>query len=118
MTAVRGPHEEAVDAVNASTHVHGRDQRRIDTAVRTVARREAGFVDPNMVRAELTNEHGLVVNPRVLSARYRKLLHRGVITPAGTTTNLDIAGGNHGKPMRLYEVTDEAWLNVEDGDGQ
>lgn len=116
MTAVSGHHDAAIDAVNASTHVHGRDQKRIEAAMRKVARADDGFLDPNKVRAELTNQYGLTVNPRVLSARYRLLYQRRVIVHAGTTRNQDVAGGNHGKPMWLYEVIDEAWLNSEGGD--
>ncbi|WP_430600299.1 hypothetical protein [Brevibacterium sp. K72] len=116
MTAVRGQRDAAIDAVNVSTHLHGRDQKRIEAAMRAVARADDGFLDPNKVRAELTNEYGLTVNPRVLSARYRLLHRRRVIVHAGTTKNQDVAGGNHGKPMWLYEVIDEAWLNDGDGD--
>ncbi|WP_309132673.1 DNA methyltransferase [Brevibacterium sp.] len=107
----RGQRDAVIDAVNGSTHVHGDDQRRIEAAMRMVARANDGFLDPNKVRDALTNQHGLTVDPRVLSARYSALAGRKVIKRAGSIRNLDAAGRNQGKPMWLYEVVDEAWLN-------
>jgi hypothetical protein len=59
-------------------------------------------IDPNAVRALLSNEHGLTVPPRMLSAAYSVLRAEGVIEHVGWTTNTDHAGGNAGKPARLY----------------
>lgn len=116
MSPVKGQRDAVIDAVNVSTHVHGEDQKRIDAAMRRVARRDAGFLDPNKVRTQLANQYGLSVDPRVLSARYNYLRSHRVIERAGTIINRDSAGRNQGKPMWLYEVIDEVWLNVEDGE--
>ena len=116
MSTVRGQRDAVIDAVNISTHVHGQDQKRIDSAMRRVARRNDGFLDPNKVRSELANQFGLSVEPRVLSARYGHLRREHIIERAGTIINRDSAGRNQGKPMWLYEVINEAWLNEEDGD--
>jgi hypothetical protein len=79
-----------------------RDREAIDGAIRRVAARDGGLVDPNRVRAELTGEHGLTVNPRSLSARYMSLGRAGVLEDAGQwVVNTDTAGRNSGKPIRL-----------------
>lgn len=116
MSAVRGQRDAVIDAVNISTHVHGQDQKRIDSAMRRVALHNDGFLDPNKVRTELANQHGLSVEPRVLSARYGYLRRARIIERAGTIINRDSAGRNQGKPMWLYEVTNEAWLHTEAGE--
>lgn len=116
MSTVRGQRDAVIEAVNISTHVHGQDQKRVDSAMRRVARRNDGFLDPNKVRTELANQYGLSVEPRVLSARYGYLRRAHIIERAGTIINRDSAGRNQGKPMWLYEVINEAWLNTEDGD--
>lgn len=109
----RGQRSAVLAAVNDSTHVHAEDHKRIDAAMRKVARANEGFLDPNKVRAELTNKFGLTVEPRVLSARYMYLRGRNIITRAGTIVNLDAAGRNQGKPMWLYEVVDTEWLGTD-----
>lgn len=110
---VRGQKHAVLEAVYVSTHVHGEDHKRIDAAMRKVARANEGFVDPNKVRTALTNNWGLTVDPRVLSARYMFLRGRKIIARAGTIVNLDAAGRNQGKPMWLYEVIDDEWLGTE-----
>lgn len=110
---VRGQKAAVLDAMNVSTHVHAEDHKRIDAAMRKVARENEGFLDPNKVRTELTNKWGLTVAPRVLSARYACLHGRKIIARAGTVVNADVAGRNQGKPMWLYEVVDEEWLGTD-----
>lgn len=61
-----------------------------------------GLVDPNAVRAMLSNAHGLTVPPRQLSATYSALASQGVLEHAGWTTSDDVRGGNAGKPQRLW----------------
>lgn len=78
------------------------EKERIHDAIYVCAFRNGWIVDPNHVRAELTNEHGLTVNPRRLSATYSKLRHDGTLQPISWTTNDDVHGGNAGKPLRLY----------------
>lgn len=110
---VKGQRNAVIESVNTSTHVHGEDHKRIDAAVRKVARANEGLVDPNLVRDELTSKWGLTVEPRVLSARYMFLRGRKIIDRAGTIVNRDAAGRNQGKPMWLYEVTNTEWLGTD-----
>ena len=84
--------------------IHTDDRHKIDVAIKQVAAEHGGVVDPGRVRALLTNEHGLTVYPRVLSARYSVLTRAGVLEVDGWTTNTDKAGGNYGKPQRLYRL--------------
>jgi hypothetical protein len=78
------------------------DRAQIAAAIRRVAMRDGGRVDTNLVRAELTGEHGLTVNPRVLSASYMALKHAGVLRWDGEWTEIRDAAGNSGKPQRVY----------------
>lgn len=84
------------------------DRARIVAAIRRVAMRDGGRVDSNLVRAELTNEHGLTVNPRVLSASYMALKHAGVLRWDGEWTEIRDTAGNTGKPQRVYRYVGEA----------
>ena len=96
----------------ATDRVHATDREMVVAAILADADMHGGLVDPNRVRQALTRtslETGksfLTVNPRVLSAVYSSLSHRGAITATGVTTNLDRGGGNHGKPLRTYTLTD------------
>jgi hypothetical protein len=68
------------------------------------ARAHSGQVDPNRVRAALSNEHGLTVSPRALSATYSALASQGVIRSLGwIDRNDDVRGGNAGRPARAWE---------------
>ena len=60
-------------------------------------------MDPNRVRASLTNEYGLTVHPRMLSAQYGVLKARHMIVHDGWTVNTDTKGRNSGKPSRLWK---------------
>jgi hypothetical protein len=79
---------------------------RIFDAIVTAASLNDGIVNPNHVRKLLSNEHGLQVNPRVLSSAYSALRRRGVIQPDGWVTNDDIKGKNGGKPLRIYRYVE------------
>jgi hypothetical protein len=79
------------------------DRALIAAAIRRVAARDGGRVDTNHVRAELTGEHGLTVNPRVLSASYMALKHAGVLRWDGEWTEIRDTAGNSGKPTRVYQ---------------
>ena len=50
----RAPQEDIIDAVNASTHVHGEDFKTIEAAMRAVALAADGTINPNLVRERLT----------------------------------------------------------------
>jgi hypothetical protein len=91
----------------ANDHIHKRDRRLAEMAIRADAAAHGGHVCPNRVRAALSNTHGLDVYPRVLSATYSALRRAGVIVPDGWTVNTDRAGGNAGKPARLWKLVSE-----------
>ena len=87
----------------ASDDIHAADRAKVDAAIRQVPDEHGGQVDPNRVRALLTNEHGLTVYPRLLSARYSVLARAGVLVADGWTENRDRAGRNAGKPQRVWK---------------
>ncbi len=96
-------------AAIASDHVHAEDRAKVEAAILAVAAEHDGRVDPNLVRQQLTNRHGLTVYPRLLSACYSALASHKRTTWAlewrgETTKNLDRAGGNYGKPLRVWRV--------------
>jgi hypothetical protein len=88
----------------ATDPLHRGDRERVEAAIREDASAHSGHVDPNRVRAALSNTHGLDVYPRVMSATYSALRRAGVIVPDGWTVNTDRAGGNAGKPARTYRL--------------
>ncbi len=60
-------------------------------------------IDPNVVRRLLSNDHGLTVDPRILSAQYAALRARGVIQRTGHYVESDDRlGRNGGKLLRTY----------------
>ena len=75
---------------------------RIIDAMLKASDNHEGALDPNRVRTLLSNDHGLTVNPRQLSATYSSLRQKGTIVPTGWTVNQDVHGGNAGKPLRTY----------------
>lgn len=98
---------ELLDVISTSPEAWRIDERtRIVAAIATCWECH-GVIDPNIVRELLSNEHGLTVNPRVLSATWSSLRHRGVIERDGWTTN-DDRNGNGGKPLRTYRWIGEA----------
>ena len=80
------------------------NRHRITAAIMRDAMNHEGVVSPNRVRSALSNEHGLTVHPRQLSATYSALAARGVLRSLGWEgTNDDVRGGNAGRPMRLWQ---------------
>jgi hypothetical protein len=88
----------------ATDPVHRDDRERVAAAIRGDAAAHAGHICPNRVRESLTNDHGLVVYPRVIGAVYSALRRGGVIVADGWTTSTDHKGGNAGKPARTYRL--------------
>lgn len=82
-------------------------RQRIVDAIRADARAHAGEVHPNRVRVRLSNHLGLQVHPRMLSAAYSALRAQGHLTFDHWGTNDDTAGGNAGKPQRVWRWTGE-----------
>lgn len=83
-------------------------RERIERAIIVDATCHGDIVDSNRVRRLLSNDHGLTVPPRQLSATYAALAARGFLEPAGWTVNTDRAGRNGGKPARLWRWTGDA----------
>ena len=95
-----------IEAVNADWR-REHDRWLIDQAMQRVAMRNGGLVYPNQVRRELTNEHGLMVNPRSLSARYGHLASAGVLVWDGVTVEPsdDVRGRNVGTLQKVRRWT-------------
>lgn len=85
---------------------------RIRAAIVAEAREHGGRVDPNRVRARLSDENGLQVPPRMLSATYSAMASRGELSSLGFIgVNDDHAGGNAGKPQRLWLAAPSLWIS-------
>lgn len=67
-----------------------------------------GVVDPNRVRATLTDptSGALRVKPQVLSATYQRLRAAKYLTTYGHVISTDRSGGNSGKPLNLWRLHD------------
>lgn len=99
---------DLLDAVAENPQPLAQQHReRIVDAIRADARAHGGTVHPNRVRAALSNRIGLQVNPRMLSAAYSALRAQGVLAFDHWGTNDDTAGGNAGKPQRVWRWTGE-----------
>lgn len=78
------------------------DWQRFHAACMTASVNADQTVDPNEVRRLLTNEHGLTIEPRRLSAFWNRAGSRdGFLDYTGVwLVNEDRAGGNYGRPIR------------------
>lgn len=77
---------------------------KIVAAIRDDAAAHDGRISTNRVRAALSNDHGLTVGPRMLSATYSALAAKGIIRSLGwLDTNDDVRGGNAGRPARAWQ---------------
>jgi hypothetical protein len=86
-----------------------RDRELIRAAIEADALAHDGIVSPNRVRAALSNEHGLTVRPRMLSAAYSALQAENKLRSLGWQgVNDDTRSGNAGRPMRLWQ-----WIGGE-----
>jgi hypothetical protein len=76
----------------------------------TTMGRSYRVVNPNAVRAELSNEYGLTIEPR----RYSAFWHRAskgkdaFLVADGWVQNTDHKSGNAGKPLRRYRLRDSS----------
>ena len=62
-------------------------------------------VDPNEVRALLSNDYGLTIEPRRYSAFWSRAAGKnGFLIADGWTINDDAKGHNKGKPQRMYRL--------------
>lgn len=76
------------------------ERDRVVAAIATAA--EHGEFSANDVRVLLTNDHGLTVNPQVMSATFYALRAKGFIRRVGWTQNTDTRGRNSGKPLASW----------------
>lgn len=81
------------------------ERERIAADIEADGDAHEGRIDPGRVRRALSNQHGLTVPPRMLSAAYSALRAQGVIKPDGWTVNTDTRGRNAGRPQRLWRLT-------------
>lgn len=88
--------------------IHRDDKARIVSAIVYAAVHGGGYVDSNLVRSRLTNEHGLTVYPRLIGSTYHSLAALGVLEPAGWITNEDTRGRNAGRPARRWRMVRKA----------
>lgn len=82
------------------------DRDLIDRTILEDGAANGGVISQGRVRRALTNQHGLTVNPRLLSARYSVLRAQGRIVRDGWTVNDDRDGGNAGKPQIQWRVAE------------
>lgn len=99
---------DAICALIAGDPIHAADRRRIIEAIELDGRAHGGEVHPSRVRAALSDDHGLVVYPRVLAAMYRVLYQRGFLRWSHWEMCDDFKGRNAGKMSRVYRLT--AWV--------
>lgn len=83
-----------------------RDRKAILEAIRKDAHDHGGRISTNRVRRALSNQHGLTVHPRALSAAYSSLARRKVIVSLGYIDVNDDERGNAGKPCRAWQWVD------------
>ena len=83
------------------------DWRRFKAACMSAAHRSiaGNHVDPNDVRAVLTNDYGLTIEPRRYSAFWARAAGKnGFLDADGWVINNDSHGRNQGKPLRRYRL--------------
>lgn len=95
-----------LDAIAKGHPVLGQDEYdRIEQAIRDTAAQHAGVVNPNHVRALLTDPATgqPTVNTRRLAARYND---RKLLEPIGEVRSDDVRGRNRGAVINLYRLRD------------
>lgn len=89
---------------------HLADSARVKAAIIADGNANDGEVDPNRVRAALralpVTEQPMHKN---VGAAYAALRAAGFIERAGLGESDDFEGGNAGKPIRLYRLTEKEW---------
>lgn len=98
---------DLLDAVAENPQPVAQQHRdRIRAAITADGRAHGGEVNPNRVRAALSNHHGLTVPPRMLSATYGVMRAEGLIERHGWIENDDTKGGNAGKFVHRWWLTE------------
>lgn len=89
--------------------IHAADRAKICRAVVAEANSNGGRVDPNRLRARLSDANGhLTVYPRCVGAVMQALAVKGALTSLGWVTCSGSTSGNNGKPQRAYRLVDTA----------
>lgn len=104
-----------VDALTAETlaliagdPLHARDRELIIRAVHAEADEHDGVIDPNRLRARLSNEHGLIVYHRCLGAVVKALVTAKIIRFHGYVETTGSPSGNNGRLARSYVMASSA----------
>lgn len=94
----------------AGDPLHATDRRKIAQAIVAEANSNGGRVDPNRLRARLTNPatNELDVYPRMVGSVVGHLARKGALSPVGWTQCTGSTSGNNGKPQRVYRLVDQA----------
>lgn len=102
-TATREQQLDLLDLV--ATDTTNTDRARSEAAIRSVASRHGGVVDPNIVRSALTDCHGdLTVRPRVLAATYSALARMGVLVADGRVPSTDLRSRNRHHDLTRWRL--------------
>lgn len=90
----------------AGDPIHDRDRRRIVQAVVAEAHSAGGKVDPNRLRARLTNAKtgALDVTPVMVGSIVGHFARRKVLEHIGWTPCSGSTSGNNGKPQKVYRL--------------
>jgi hypothetical protein len=107
---IAGETAATVELVGADWRADEDWQRFEDACRRMTSGPPEDYVNPNMVRAYLSNAHGLTIEPR----RYSAFWHRAskgkdaFLVADGWVENTDRKGGNAGKPLRRYRLRESS----------
>jgi hypothetical protein len=90
------------------------DADRIRSAILADGRAHNGLIDSNRVRESLRNHDPLAnldVFHKRIGAQYSALRQRGLIVRQGYIESTDTRGGNAGKPVPRWRLTEAGWAS-------
>lgn len=96
----------------ANDVTHADDAARIRAAILADGRAHHGRIDSNRVREALRNDDELGeldVYHKVIGAIYSALRSKGYIVRNGYIDSTDKRGGNAGKPVPAWRLTESGW---------
>ena len=107
--SIAGDTKATVELV-ANDWLADRSWRLFEASCRYIAEYNDDLVDPNLVRADLTNYSGdLCIEPRRYSSFWSRAAGKsGFLDFSHWGVNEDHEGGNAGKPCRIYKLRSEA----------
>jgi hypothetical protein len=89
------------------------DSERIRSAILADGKAHHGLIDSNRVRESLRNHdamENLDVFHKRIGAQYSALRQRGLIVRQGYIESTDTHGGNAGKPVPRWRLTEAGWI--------